>query len=147
MDTFLKDIRYAIRMLIKKPGFTAVAVLSLTLGIGANTTIFTLIKAIFLQNIAVKDPSHLLIVFSNQQTNDGKLVDFLASSYLNSQDYREQNTVFSGLSQIWGTGAQLDVSGAKQNVFVQLVNHDYFDIMGVPPAIGRGFAAQEDQTP
>ena len=55
METFFKDIRYAVRMLIKKPGFTAVAVLSLTLGIGANTTIFTLIKAIFLQSVPVKE--------------------------------------------------------------------------------------------
>lgn len=147
MENFLKDIRYAVRMLIKKPGFTAVAVLSLTLGIGANTTIFTLIKAIFLQNVPVKDPSHVIIVFSNQQTSDGKVIDFIASSYLNSVDYREKNTVFSGLSIVWGTGANLDVSGTQQNVFVQLVNHDYFDIMGVPPSIGRSFAAEEDKTP
>lgn len=147
METFFQDVRYAVRMLIKKPGFTAVAILSLTLGIGANTTIFTLIKAIFLQSIPVKDASHVAIVFSNQQTSDGAIRDFLASSYLNARDYREKNNVFSGLSIIWNTGAQLDVSGAQQGVFVQLVNHDFFDILGVSPTIGRGFAAEEDLTP
>ena len=56
METFLQDLKYAVRMLVKKPGFTLVAVLSLTLGIGANTTIFTLAKAVFLQTVAAKDP-------------------------------------------------------------------------------------------
>jgi hypothetical protein len=68
MGTFLQDFRYAVRMLMKKLSFTAVAILSLTLGIGANTTIFTLVKAVFLQSVPIKDPANVVSVFSTQQS-------------------------------------------------------------------------------
>ena len=71
MDTFLQDLKYAVRMLVKKPGFTLVAVLSLTLGIGANTTIFTLAKAVFLQTVSAKDPGNILVVFSSATSRSG----------------------------------------------------------------------------
>jgi len=65
METFLQDLKYAARMLVKRPAFTMVAVLSLTLGIGANSMIFTLTKAVFLQTIAIKDPGSVMVVFSS----------------------------------------------------------------------------------
>ncbi len=146
MDTIWQDIRYAARMLAKKPGFTAVAVLSLGLGIGANTTIFTLVKAVFLQSVPVKDPSRVVAFFSDAQNKNG-LTQYLGSSYLNLKDYREKNDVFSGLSIAMGTGAELDISGTQIGVFAELVNWDFFDIVGVHPSIGRGFLPEEDQTP
>jgi hypothetical protein len=73
MGSFMQDLRYGLRVLAKSPGFTAVAVLSLTLGIGANTTIFTLTKAIFLQSVPVKDPSRLVILYSTAQSRGGPL--------------------------------------------------------------------------
>ena len=77
MGNFLQDLRYGLRVLAKSPGFTAVAVLSLTLGIGANTTIFTLAKAIFLKTIPVNEPSTLMSLFSTAQSKGGPLQEYL----------------------------------------------------------------------
>src|SRR6202046_183672 len=104
LSTVWQDIRYAIRTLAKNPGFTAVAILSLTLGIGGTTTIFTMVKAVFLQSIPVKDPSTAIIVYSTQQTADGKVTQYLQNAYLNAKDYRERNDVFNGLSMFVDAG-------------------------------------------
>jgi predicted permease len=149
IETTLQDIRYGTRSLVKTPGFTAVALLSLTLGIGGTTTIFTLVKAVFLQSIPVKDPSTAIVVYATQQTADGKVLQYMQSSYLNSKDYREKNDVFTGLSLFTDAAGQLSVSNSGNPVFVdvQLVNWDFFDILGVRPAIGRTFVADEDKIP
>lgn len=147
MQTFWKDLRYGLRMLAKSPGFTAVAVLSLTLGIGANTTIFTLAKAIFLQSVPVKDPATLAVLYSTQQSRGGPVQQFMPSSYLNARDYREKNDVFSGLAIYIFTPANLTISGKNVQLFAELVNSNFFDVVGVPPAIGRGFLPEEDQSP
>src|ERR1700733_1201256 len=149
LGTLWQDIRYAIRTLAKNPGFTAVAILSMTLGIGGTTTIFTLLKAVFLQSIPVKDPSRAIVVYAKQQTADGKVLEFLQSSYLNAKDYREKNQAFSGLSMFMDANDEMEGAGSARSVFVhvQLVNWDFFDILGVRPAIGRGFGENEDQVP
>src|ERR1700678_867550 len=149
IETTLQDIRYGARSLVKNPGFTTVALLSLTLGIGGTTTIFTLVKAVFLQSSGVKNPATAVMVYATQQTADGKVLQFMPSSYLNSKDYRERNDVFSGLSLFTFWGAQLRVSnsGKPSLVGVQLVNWDCFDILGVRPAIGRTFVPDEDKIP
>jgi len=147
MHSIWQDVRYALRMLIKKPGFTAVALFSLTLSVGANTTMFTLMNALFLHSIPVKDPASLIMVLSNQRMSDGTLRDFLGYSYLNAVDLRQNVNAFTGLCMLWGTGANLDVQGKPVGVFVQMVNYDFFDVVGVRPAMGRGFTAEEDQTP
>src|ERR1700735_1748712 len=149
LGTLWQDIRYAIRTLAKNPGFTAVAILSLTLGIGGTTTIFTMVKAVFLQSIPVKDPSTALIVYSTQQTADGKVTQFLQNAYLNAIDYRANNDVFSGLSLFVNAEDELKVSGAGKPEFVdvQMVNWDFFDILGVKPFLGRTFIPEEDLTP
>ena len=147
LEDLWQDVRYAVRNLAKNPGFTAVALLSLTLGIGGNTTIFTLVKAVFLQSIPVKDPSTAVVVYSTRQTADGKILHFGKSSYPNAKDFREKNDVFSGMSVFVDTGDSLAVPGSTKPIFVdvQLVNWDFFDILGVRPAIGRTFAADDDQ--
>ena len=149
LEELWQDVRYAVRTLAKNPGFTAVAVLSLTLGIGGTTTIFTLVKGVFLQYIPVKDPSTAILVYSTQQTADGKVSEYLQNAYLNAEDYREKNDAFTGLSMFMDAGDQLELPGSGGPLFVdvQLVNWDFFDILGVRPAIGRNFAADEDQMP
>jgi predicted permease len=149
LGTLWQDIRYAIRTLAKNPGFTAVAVLSLTLGIGGTTTIFTLVKAVFLQSVPVKDPSTALIGYSTQQIADGKTLHFIQVPYLNAKDYREKNDVFSGLSMFVDAGDELTITGTAKPVIVdvQLVNWDFFDILGVRPILGRSFSADEDAVP
>src|SRR5947209_6851921 len=147
MDTFLQDLKFAARMLVKKPGFTLVAVLSLTLGIGANTTIFTIVKAVFLHVVPVTDSGRVITVFSSASNRGATQQQFLPISYLNARDYREKNDVFTGLSVLIPTGANLVISGKETNVFALLVNGNFFDIMGVQPVLGRGFQADEDGSP
>jgi predicted permease len=146
LGTLWQDIRYAVRMLAKKPGFTAVALLSLTLGIGGNTTIFTLVKAVFLQPVPVKDPSTAICVYSTQTTAGGNVISYLQNAYLNAKDYREGNDVFTGLSMFVDTGADLNIAESKIGVDVQLVNWDFFDILGVRPS-PRAFRPDEDAVP
>jgi putative ABC transport system permease protein len=142
-----QDIKFAVRMLAKAPGFTAVAVLSLTLGIGANTTIFTLAKAIFLQAIPVKDPPTLMILYSTAQSHKGPLQEYLPTPYPNAVDYRAKTNVFTGACILVGSGGNLDVSGKKVQVFEMLVNANFFDVVGVHPFLGRGFSQEEDTAP
>jgi len=142
-----QDVKFAVRMLGKAPGFTAVAVLSLTLGIGANTTIFTLAKAIFLQAVPVKDPSTLMVLFSTARSHNGPVQQFLPTPYPNAVDYRAKTDVFSGACILVGSGGNLDVSGKKVQVFEMLVNGNFFDVVGVQPFLGRGFSQEEDTAP
>jgi macrolide transport system ATP-binding/permease protein len=146
LEELFQDVRYALRTLAKNPGFTAIAVLSLTLGIGGTTTIFTLVKGVFLQNIPVKDPSTAVVVYSTQQTVDGKVTEYLQNAFLNAKDYRENNDAFAGLAMFMDAGDELEISGSAAPIFadVQLVNWDFFDVLGVRPVLGRDFAKDED---
>src|SRR5487761_265275 len=92
-----QDIKFAVRMLAKAPGFTAVAVLSLTLGIGANTTIFTLAKAVFLHSIPVKDPSTLMVLYSPAQSHHGPLQEYVGTPSPNAPDCRDAIKAFPGV--------------------------------------------------
>jgi len=147
METFWQDLKYAARMLMKKPAFTLVAVLSLTLGIGANSVIFTLAKAVFLQSVAVKDPSRVIVLFSNAANRGLPVQEFLPMSYLNARDFREKNEVFSSASVLIPTGVQLATSDKQVNLFCQMVNGSFFDVMGIEPELGRWFRPEEDGTP
>jgi macrolide transport system ATP-binding/permease protein len=148
-EELVQDIRYALRTLAKNPGFTAIAVLSLTLGIGGTTTIFTLVKGVFLQSIPVKDPSTAVVVYSTQQTVDGKVTEYLQNAFLNAKDFRENHDAFAGLAMFMDAGGELEISGSAAPIFadVQLVSWDFFDILGVRPALGRAFAKDEDEIP
>jgi len=150
METMWQDIRYAVRMLIKNPGFSAIAVLSLALGIGANTTIFTIVNAILLHPLPVKDISRLVEV----DTVDTKTLVTTANttklgmSYPNCQDYARENQVFSGVSCIAGPLPLTWSGGAEpKQVLGQLVNANYFDVLGLTPARGRFFLPDEDTKP
>src|SRR5579859_7329295 len=136
-----QDVKYALRMLRKSPAFTAVAVLSLTLGIGANTTIFTLTKAIFLQAVPVKDPGRVVSLYSTAQSRKGPPQEYLPTPYLNAVDYREKTDVFSGSSIAVFAGLKYVSGGKEQQFFGELVNGNFFDVLGVQPFIGRGFSA------
>src|SRR6266704_2345930 len=145
---FQQDLRGGLRMLKKSPGFTFVAVLSLALGIGANTAIFTIINAVFLHPLPVEEPSRLAELF----TLDTLTVDAAANRQLtgtslpNYEDYRDQNTVFSGLALVtfpiplnWGGQAE------PQQLNASLVSGNFFDVLGVKPYRGRTFIADGDK--
>ena len=150
METLWQDIRYAVRMLIKDPGFSAIAILSLALGIGANTTIFTIVNATLLHPLPVNDISRLVEV----DTVDTKTlvttanVTKLGMSYPNFQDYARENQVFSGLTCIVGP-LPLTWSGGPEpkQVFGQMVTANYFDVLGLTPFRGRFFLPDEDSKP
>ncbi len=143
MEKLLQDIRFGFRQLIKKPGFAALAIISMALGIGANTSIFSLVDTVLLRPLAVKDPSQLVELYGT--TNKG--ADFSIQSYPNYKDYRDRNTVFSGLFVYRVVVSSLMHNGASQRVWGYLVSGNYFDVLGVKPALGRAFLPEEDATP
>jgi predicted permease len=147
MRTLGEDVKYGLRLLAKAPVFTAVAVLSLTLGIGANTTIFTLAKAFFLESIPIKDSARVVSLYSNATSRKGPPQEYLPTPYLNAVDYREKTDVFSGSSIAIPAGLKFVVSGKEQQLFAELVNGNFFDVLGVQPFLGHGFTAEEDASP
>lgn len=146
MGTLIQDLRYGLRMLRKSPGFTAVAVLSLTLGIGGNTTIFTLAKAVFLQSVPVKDPARVVVLYSNQISRMGPPQEYLPTPYLNAVDYRDNIKSFSGTSIVIGFGFNLTVSGTHVQIPARLVSANFFDVLGVRPMLGRGFSSDDENS-
>src|SRR6476660_5702194 len=143
METLLQDIRFGFRQLMKQPGFAALAIISMALGIGANTSIFSLVDTALLRPLAVKEPSQLVELYST--TNKG--ADWGLQSYLNYKDYRDRNTVFSGLFVYRVVVSSLTVNNSSQRVWGYLVSGNYFDVLGVKPMLRRAFLPEEDQTP
>jgi macrolide transport system ATP-binding/permease protein len=146
MGTFIQDLRYGLRMLAKSSGFTTVAVLSLTLGIGANTTIFTLAKAVFLHSVPVQNPSRVMMLYSTAQDRSGPLQQYLGTPYPNALDYQNDLNSFSGISISFGFGFGLIISGQRTEIPGQLVSANFFDVLGVPPVIGRGFSPDDESS-
>ena len=139
MESLSRDLRYSVRMLFKSPGFTIVAVLSLALAIGANTTIFTIVNAVFLKPLPVEDISSLVEMYTIDQSNDIANFNFSPTSYPNYEDHRDQNDVMSGLVSIIGAGLTMTGRGDPVNLPVQLVSGDFFDVLGVKAPLGRTF--------
>jgi predicted permease len=148
MDTFWQDVRYSLRILIRAPAFTAAAMLSLALGVGANTTIFTLINTLFLNPLPVDQPAQLVAVNTLDTKNTTQFGNVLPLSYPNFVDFRDGNRVFSGMT---GYSAPISLAmsegGEPEAVFSQLVTANFFDVLGLKPAAGRFFRADEDRTP
>src|ERR1700730_12242928 len=126
MERWWQDLRYAARVLIKKPGFTTVAVLSLALGIGANTAIFTVINAVFLHPLAIEDPSHVVEMFTRDiKTVQAANLTLTPSSFQNYEDYRDQNRVFTGLAGYFPFGLQWTRSGETQGLPAMMTSANY----------------------
>jgi macrolide transport system ATP-binding/permease protein len=140
LDSLIQDVRYGVRMLIRHKGFTAVAILSLALGIGANTAIFSVADALLWRGLPMANHDRLFIV----NRGDGSSDTF---SYQDYVDYRDRNQVLEGLAAYdnmmlaFGNGERSEV------VFGECVTGNYFDVLGVPMARGRAFAPEEDRTP
>ncbi|MFN2455431.1 MAG: ABC transporter permease [Pyrinomonadaceae bacterium] len=144
MENLSQDVRYGARMLRRNPGFTIIAALSLAIGIGANTTIFSVVNALLLRPLPVANPSRLVNVHSISP--DGS--SFHSFSYPNYVDYREQSAkVFDGLLAYTGEPLSLSANGQSERIFGELVSGNFFDVLGVRPALGRFFVAEEDRTP
>jgi predicted permease len=143
METFIRDIRYGIRGLLSQPGFAAIIVLTLALGIGANAAIFSVTDKLLIRSLAVKNPGQLVLI--NSISVSPHFVSN-AFSYPTFTDYRDQNHVFSGLVAFSRTRLQLEANGHIERVPSEYVSGNYFDVLGVTAARGRTFLPEEDKT-
>jgi putative ABC transport system permease protein len=152
LQILLRDLRYAIRQLRKSPGFTAVAVFTLALGIGANTAIFTVVNALLLKMLPVSNPRQLVVVGDptspNKRSNGTPRTDVF--SYPLYKELRDGNSVFSGLCaaasdhRVEVDSGQGEISGEK--VTARMVSGNYFTVLGVRPGAGRLFSDFDDTT-
>ena len=141
MSVLLQDIKYGLRMLTKDPGFTAVAVITLALGIGANTAIFSLVDAFLLRQLPVKSPEQL--VFVNRVSLKGGTEDDFP--YPSFEQFRDHNQSFSGLFAWDDSNVAVTVDGQSAIVPGDFVSGTYFDILGVDAMLGRTFTSEDDQ--
>ncbi len=145
--TILEDVRYGLRVLRKAPGFTIVAVLTLALGIGANTAIFTLLDQAILRKLPVKEPNQLVLLRFTGRNNGyshTRSDDSLYFSYPTYRDLRDQNSVLSGLiATAW---AEVGVQWHNEPTLddAEMVSGNYFDVLGVRPALGRLLVQSDD---
>jgi hypothetical protein len=143
METFWQDLRHSLRMLVKRPGFALTVVATLALGIGANATIFTWIKAILLSHLpGIERPDRLVEVWGTTRRNSA-----LSTSYLDYLDFRDRNTVLSGVAAHQVLAMNLGRGEKPERVRGAVVSGNYFDVLGVKALIGRTFVPEEDRTP
>jgi predicted permease len=144
MDILNQDLKYAVRRLFGSPGFTFVAILSLALGIGANTALFTVVNRLMLEGVGLSDPATLVQIYTSEE--DG--YPYSTSSYPDYFDLREQNEVFEDVVAHAMFFAQSEVDGGEPMLSMgEVVSGNYFDVLGIRPALGRGFLPEEDATP
>src|SRR5579862_1638625 len=139
----MRDLVYALRGFRNNPAFTGVAIASLALGIGLNTAIFSLVSAVLLQPLPVRDPARLVSLYTRDRGNP----DYLYCSYPNYKDYRDRNTAFSGLALMTSFGVTLTGDADPQELYAQMVSGNFFDVLGVSAAAGRTFLPEEDGAP
>ena len=142
METILQDIRYGLRVLRASPGFAAVAILSLALGIGANTSIFSVVNAALIRPLPVTEPHRLMFVFSGTTTTP-----WSTSSYPDYLDYRDKSEVFSDLLAYSQITVSARVADQTDLITGSIVSGNFFDVLGLRAALGRTFTPEEDKTP
>jgi putative ABC transport system permease protein len=140
MHTLWQDIRFAVRMLLKNWSVTAIIVVVLALGIGANTAIFSVVNAALLRPLPYADPDKLV-----RLSEDSPNVPQMSISYPNFLDWREQNKIFSGIAAMQFRSLNLTGTSEPERLAGRAVSAELFDVLGVKPALGRSFATAEDQ--
>ena len=138
-----QDIRFGLRMLRKSPGFTATAILTLALGIGANTAIFSVMDTVILQSLPIRNPNELVVI-SSVTPRTGQSDSF---SYPMYQDIRDKNDAFDGVLAVGGVQMNVSYAGESEHVRGRLVSGNYFDVLGVHPWTGRLFTQDDDRIP
>lgn len=139
METIFQDIRYGARMLIRNPGFTLIAVITLALGVGANTSIFGLVNALLLKPLPYQDSDRLVVAYSRTQNEPRGEV-----SYADLKDWREQNQSFSHLSAFTTQSVNLTGRAEPGRLIGGFVSADFFKLLAVDAAVGRSFTSKED---
>jgi putative ABC transport system permease protein len=141
MQSLIQDLRYGARMLLKAPGFTLIAVITLALGIGANTAIFTVVNTVLLRPLSYSEPERIMRLapeWPNESFRNASEPKFIF--------WREHSQAFDGVAATIGIGSGVNLSGGSEPEFVTgvRVSADFFRVLGVNPAIGRGFTKEED---
>jgi len=140
METLFQDLRYGLRMLVKSPGFTVVAVATLALGIGANTALFSVINGVLLSPLPFPQPDQLVTLHENKPNFEGGSL-----SYPNFRDWRSDNHTFSSLALARTYVFSLTGIGEAEQVSGDFVSSDFFPVLGMKPVIGRTFAEDEER--
>src|SRR5262249_28839986 len=140
MATFAQDVKYAGRTLARSPGFVTVVILTLGIGIGATTAIFSVVRGVLLRPLAYKDPDRLVRIFDNWN-------QFYKASVSVPElvDYRAQNETIEDLAAYTSSSGNLSGDGEAVRVSIGLGQANYFNVVGIAPALGRGFAPDEDK--
>ena len=142
MHSFWQDLRYGARMLLKKPGFTLVAIATLSLGIGANTAIFSVINGVLLSGLPYPQPEQLAMVWLDNRRQG--IPDDI-TSYPNFVDWRDRNKTFQGMAGMTSSNLHLTGVGEPEEIRAATVSINFFQVVGVGPALGRGFTAEEER--
>jgi predicted permease len=143
-ETLTQDLRYASRMLVRSPGFTAVTIVTLALGIGANTGLFSLVNSVLLGNLPVRNPQELVVVKYTDSRSQRAEEDF---SYPMYQAIRDKNTVFANVLTRSGVDFNASYGGQSERAVGEMISGNYFETLGVQPFLGRLIGPEDDRTP
>ncbi len=141
MDSLFKDIRFGVRSLLKRPGFTAIAIITLALGIGANTAIFSVVNALLLRPLPFKEPARLVQVWEANYKRGRNTMDV---SYPNFADWRDQNQVFEQIAAYSDETFNLTDTGEPERIQGEIVSPSLFPLLGIRPVLGRVLLPEED---
>lgn len=141
MRTLLQDVKYGVRMLLKRPGFTLIAIITLALGIGANTAIFSLVNTVLLRPLQIEKPEQVYSINSTSKSSS-----FSVFSYPDYVDFRDRNNVLSGMVATRLAPVSLGRSEKSERLWSYLVTGNYFDVLGAKAVKGRTFTPEEDKT-
>jgi hypothetical protein len=140
METFLQDLRYGARMLAKAPTFTLIAVITLALGIGANTAIFSVVNGVLLNPLPYPHSEQIVSLFTEMPNfKNGSI------SYPNFEDWRRMNRTFSSMAVYRSDGFNLVGNGEPERLHGEMISAGFFEMLGVNPILGRTFSADEDR--
>jgi predicted permease len=146
MRDFFSDLHFALRTFVKSPVFTGVAVVSLALGIGANTAIFALLDQVLLRMLPVKDPQQL-VQLRSEGAHHGSNMGYAALSYPMYRDFRDHNQVFNGVICRYPLELSLGLNGRAERLDGELVSGNYFQVLGIQAALGRVITPDDDRIP
>src|SRR2546427_91473 len=135
METLLKDLRFGIRMMARSPGFTLVALITIALGIGANTAIFSVVNTVLLRPLPYEDADRLMVVWERQEQipqESPSLPDF--------RDWRERSQSFEQLAIARRDNVNLTGTGEPERLIVRMITANFFSTLGVTPQLGRSFS-------
>lgn len=140
LESLLQDVRYGLRMIVRSPAFSAIAILTLALGIGVNTAIFSVVNGVLLNPLPFHDGNQLVSLFEEiPNFKNGSI------SYPNFKDWRQMNHSFSGIAAYRSTGFDLTGQGVPEHLHGEMISAGFFEILGMNPLLGRTFTADEDR--